>query len=64
VNTNILEKYSASICKVKVMRVRMWPGYIARVAWKEVTQNYGMGRRGRPLPRPRGTMKQNWDKLH
>jgi hypothetical protein len=28
VNTKILEKYAASIFKVEVIRMRMWPGYV------------------------------------
>jgi hypothetical protein len=51
VNTSISEEHSASIFRVKMIEVRIWPGHIGRMPRNVVIQSCGMGKGGRAMPR-------------
>jgi hypothetical protein len=43
VDTNDLERQTATVFRVEMNSVRMWPGYIGMVTRNMVTQNQGRG---------------------
>lgn len=42
-DTDVLEEYAVSIFRVKVIRMRKWPGYVGRVPRCVVIQNLRVG---------------------
>jgi hypothetical protein len=56
-DSGVLEEYAFSIFRVKVIRIRMWPGYVGRVSGNVVIQNFRMGGEEKPCPGQWGVTK-------
>jgi hypothetical protein len=49
-DTDVLEEYAVSVFRVKVIKMRVWPGYIGKVPRNVVIQNLRMGGEEKPCP--------------